>query len=314
MKLQSRAAAIALSATLCACASFAATPIGWWSMDSLDADGKIPDLSGNNRPLTLFGNVCLTNDAVSGMALCNPGNAYGSCAKFMCPGGIKARSVSMWVKLEGDDGTYAQTKPDGSTANNSYPHLFSNFSNMRLIWSYNATGPGSTLYAGSTLVGASFVKPRGTWSHVVVTVGNVAADESTADFTVYQDGVMITSTNNFALSSNWRTAGATSACLAGNGPERTIRGVIDEVRVFDVELTPMEVQEEFGRFPNPDSAFGHWTMEDAYVDGGKVYVNDAFGRQTLQLQGGAVLTNADHWTSRAIYFDEIGRASCRERV
>lgn len=66
MKRQNRAVAIALSATLCACALFAATPIGWWSMDSLSANGTVPDLSGNNRPLTLLGNACLTNDAVSG--------------------------------------------------------------------------------------------------------------------------------------------------------------------------------------------------------------------------------------------------------
>ena len=202
----------------------------------------------------------------------------------------------MWVKLENDDGTYTY-----SNGNNSYPHLFNNFSAMRLIWSYNEKGPGATLYAGNPL-GVKFVKPRGSWSHLVVTVGNVAADESTADFNIYQDGVMTCATN-VALAANWRTAGSTTVSLSGNGGNRPIRGVIDEVKVYDVALTPLEVQEEFERFANPDSVFGHWTMEDSYASNGKVYVNDAFGRQTLELSGGAVLTNADHWTSRAIFFD-----------
>ena len=296
MKLQNCAATLALCATMCVYASFAATPIGWWSMDSLSANGTVPDLSGNNRPLTLLGNACLTNDAVSGMALCNPGDTLGSCAQFQCPGGIKARSIARWVKLENDDGTYTY-----SNGNNSYPHLFNNFSAMRLIWSYNEKGSGATLYAGNPL-GVKFVKPRGSWSHLVVTVGNVAADESTADFNIYQDGVMTCATN-VALAANWRTAGSTTVSLSGNGGNRPIRGVIDEVKVYDVALTPLEVQEEFERFANPDSVFGHWTMEDSYTNGGKVYVNDASGRQTLQLQGGAVLTNVDHWTSQAIYFD-----------
>ena len=301
--------AIALSAMLPMAGTFAATPIGWWSMDSLDAQGCVPDLSGNGRALTLKENVCLTNDAISGMALYNPGNTLGACAQFSCPGGVKARSITMWVKLADDDGTYAY--PNG---NNSYPHLFNNFSGMRLLWTYGDTGGGVTLYAGSTAPsGMKWHKSRGNWSHLAVVVGNVAADESTADFSIYQDGVLMSATNGFALASSWSTAGATTVSLAGNGGNRTIHGAIDEVKVYDVALTPAEVQEEFEAFANPDAVFAHWTMEDTYTSSGKVYVNDEFGRQTLELSGGAVLTNADHWTSQAIFFSGE-RGTCASTI
>ena len=302
------APSVMLTVMLTAFGAFAAAPIGWWSMDALDAQGRIPDLPGNGRALTLKENVCLTNDAVSGMALYNPGDTLGACAQFSCPGGVKARSITMWVKLADDDGTYAY-----SNGNNSYPHLFNNFSNMRLLWTHGDTGASVTLYAGDTTPsGMKWHKSRGNWSHLAVVVGNVAADESAADFLIYQDGVLMGVTG-CALANNWKNAGATTVSLAGNGGNRTIHGAIDEVKVYDVALTPVEVQEEFEAFANPDAVFAHWTMEDTYTSSGKVYVNDEFGRQTLELAGGAVLTNADHWTSQAIFFSGE-RGTCASTI
>ena len=266
----------------------AATPIGWWTMDELDASGKIPDKSGNDRALSLYGDLYLTNVAVSGMALYNPSDVNIASARFTAPADLRERSISMWLRLEHEDGIYTY-----DNGNNTYPHLFNNFGGMRVLYGFNSDSRGFTGYVGPTAFEASkWLKPRGIWSHLVITLGEITEGDASATVRVYQDGVL-SSEASVALEDGWSVQKSHTCSISGNGGNRPIHGFIDELKVFDVALTPAEVSAEFRSHLNPESVVAHWTMERTEVRGGKTYILDETGRNPLLLKGGAAITTDD---------------------
>jgi len=283
-KLMILAAGFLAAGALCA-----ATPIGWWSMDEVNAKGLIPDLSGNGRDLSLYGDVYLTNVAVSGMALYNPADVKDASVRFTCPGGLRERSVSMWLRLENEDGTFTY-----DNGNNTYPHLLNNFGGLRALYTFNSLNRGMTVYAGTKGYEdtSKWLKPRGIWSHLVITLGEITENDASATVRVYQDGILSFSAS-VALEGAWSVASAHTCSIAGNGGNRPIHGFIDELKVYDVALTPAEVSTEYRSHLNPESVVAHWTMERTEERGGKTYVLDETGRNPLELKGGAAITTDD---------------------
>lgn len=227
-------------------------PIALFRMSELK-NGVVPDSSGNGRDLTVAAGCSLTNDAPEGTGLYFDGTMQAG-AKFSHPA-LQDRTIAFWVKLTSEDGSAY----DGQTKT-TYPYIFGAFGATRL---YYETGNDNKLHFGSGndankqetqfKVGSVNTTLRENWNFITMTYATEdTAEDNVKSVTmkVYVNGDPVATQGNYTsldfgtkLVTNAFSAGT---CILGNlnaagTGSRPIKGVLDEVSVYDCALTPEQV-------------------------------------------------------------------------
>jgi hypothetical protein len=198
-------------------------PVGWWKMD--EGEGiSAKDSSGNNNTGTLT-NMDGATDWVAGKintALDFDGsNDYVTCGSGASLQLAKNGSVCMWFKsaaaFSGNTGTQKHIMGGGPrefyfSASSSYLHYF---------LSDDSTGVGSNSGSWDT-----------NWHHVCAT-----ADGTT--LRMYIDGVAQTATASIGANNFFGNTGA----LTINKSSSPFAGLMDDVRVYNYGLTPLQVKD-----------------------------------------------------------------------
>ena len=300
MTTRMKAAAALLAAMICACAPAAPDPVAWFSMDALSGAGTIADRSGNGRTLTLVKGCTLTNEAVSGSALYIDGTE-GAMATFPCPS-LGARTIAFWVRRAENEGPV-----DPSV--NTYPHLFSQMSTMRALYTHGDAG-GVTIYVGGKSVTPPSSKPNMwtyatpmRWTHLayaVETWSGAGANETVVAVSMYENGLYLGSTTNTTTAS----ASVSETARLGNGTDgtRPLHGILDEVKVWDETLSAGEILDEFNSYGHVE-LLGWWPMDALETGaGGAMTTPSETGTNALVLAGVTLTNGVD---GSALWFDGL---------
>ena len=256
---------------------WAAQPIAWWTMTELDAQGRVPDATGNGHDLALGADVTLQDDATLGCKVLRMPGTEATWAKTVDKIAVGSRSFSVWMfREEGSVG------PLGPSVNR-IPYLLNHFSGTGVNWPDTGIGIRYVVDGTSAMDGAW---GRGHWDHYVWTV---EITDVTDGVCTYNHRVYINSTER-TYSVDGLTAPADKIyqiaenVVLGNQSEGDTRphfGMIGDARLYDVALTAAEVQEIYletlrGR---PKHAVGFWRMDAIDTDGGgKKSIADATGK------------------------------------
>ena len=265
-------------------------PIALFRMSELK-NGVVPDSSGNGRDLTVAAGCSLTNDAPEGTGLYFDGTMQAG-AKFSHPA-LKDRSIAFWVKLTSEDGSAY----DG-LGKVSYPYIFGAFGATRL---YYETGNDNKLHLGSGndankqetqfKVGSVNTTLRENWNFITVTYATEDTAEDnvkTVTMKVYVNGDPVTEQGKYT-SLDFGTKPVTNAfsagtCILGNlnaagTGSRPIKGVLDEVSVYDCALTSEQVLHLYAPHHTYETCrpVAGWDFDELKPSGNNRLVEDVTG-------------------------------------
>ncbi len=200
--------------------------VGWWKMDDEGA-GMAMDSSGNNRHGTFRGDAYLTAGLVGEAVALDGAGDYVEIVGWTGILGTASRSVTAWVKtsLTGT-GAIVGWGPNGSGTRMGF-----RINDSRLRFEHHA----GNIQGNTPLT-------DGEWHHVAVTIAESAAVNNN-DIKLWLDGKEDQQTVNDPDAVN-TTSGAN--VRIGSRPsqnDRFFNGLIDDVRIFDRELTQAEIQE-----------------------------------------------------------------------
>lgn len=244
-----------MSVFLCV-AAFAdcTSPVVEWRLDSLNADGYVPDATGGGNHLR-FGSGCsLTNDPTFGtvMAFSGDTNTWGASLNAISFSG--SRSISLWVKRERDDGPL-----DPSV--NKIPYVIARMSGTAVNYQN-----GSAMYSLCPKAGVSsyqtVVAPRLEWHHLVFVLEK-SDNQGNYRVCAYCDGVKTFDENVTADVATF----AECVYLGNNNIEgagsRAFFGRMSQVMLFDAALQTQAVKELYSEQMREVSAtmLGCWSMD-----------------------------------------------------
>lgn len=238
-------------------------PYAYYAMDE-GSWGSIADTSGNNRNASVLGSASATGvppPATPGAAI--PGSP-GTCGAGKIPAGTTAIGVNTNIDVNsiGNAGTIAFWYSSNSAWNDGNARMLFDASldnsgttdaaDKSFFLVKRATGAlqfslEDTADADATATSPSYSFGANTWHHIAVT-WDMAADS----FNIYLDGDSVpvaTSTTNLAatlgdmanLYLGTRQAGTATTSMA-NYVTNTANGYIDEARIYNRALAPLEIE------------------------------------------------------------------------
>ena len=286
-------------------------PYARWTMEEIVQTGNvrtIADATGGGRTLTLGAGCTLTEDSPSGKGLYFNGErtAY---ATFAHPA-MNSRTIAFWVNLDAEDGSVYTSLPEywveaTQSWKVTYPYFIGDFGRTRL---YYQTCSDNVFYVGSgrasevdkadqtftcRAVGSNF---RCEWNYVTLVYEQSATGEENVKnvhLSLYLNGTPYY---------DYGTKAVTNACAEGtavlgnvsiNG-SRPLKGVLDDVAVWDVALTAEEVFALYApKFhPTDKRLLAAWDFEEITATGGVRTVADSSGNGfDLKLAAGVTATN-----------------------
>ena len=222
-----------------------------YDFTSIEAGGKVSDLSGNGRTLTVGAGCSLTEGPFGKGALYfngTDGKDIGSFATFSCPA-LESRTISFWLRVEGPEDLP------------NTPYLIRNLSGLVVTvdqrsdradpvgWvgtglsdtvKYTSASPkdSNLLHAGS----------RYAWHHLTLVWDMVSKDSDNCNvvFREYLDGVLEDESDEvtvplarFSEATETATFGNTSA----SGRTYPIRGAMADIRVYDSAVSAEQAAE-----------------------------------------------------------------------
>ena len=313
-------AVIAMFAALVSCAVELPDPIVRFAMDAV-VDGKIADISGNGRDMTLGASLYLTNGPTAGSSALYYDGTTDAWATFPCPA-LATRTVAFWMYREATDGPI-----DASV--NKFPYFLSGLSTMRLMTTANtqqmrvALGT-QDITANYPINGTSPTATRGEWSHYVFSVEDTGTGTDSApvvNFSYWKNGVLQVSTANFSVSTTISVAGTAIVGNDRKSGSRPIYGALADFRVYDVALTTTQARALYVQSRRDlcggAELLAWWPMERFVTNGvdGFVYTPDASGFNAagrtsdmnetngwMRLSADTVLTNGPCGTDRAVFY------------
>lgn len=207
------------------------TIIGQWHFD--DGSGKVAkDSSGNGNDGSLVGDTKWV-DGKSGKALLFDGQ--NDCVTMPVDRDIPDEfTLSAWIyqeseaKSPGDDGDYGQTILSSSNVANNYSFWLLTYRGEQIRFYAFETAPA----VGNSLLTNDKVISLGQWHHIAATA--VKGQDSV----IYVDGEEKARMNNKGLETT-----STGYFVGDLRVDRQIafNGIIDEVTVFDVALSPADI-------------------------------------------------------------------------
>ena len=235
---------------------------GWWRMgdDGIGNDGTITNMDATNFVDGVPGDYSYASFTFDGV------DEYVDMGDVLDWDYLAGRSYSFWYKTTTTSTSGLITKhgsgtPDGWT-------IAANFNGKLILDMVN------TVTTSQNTIESSVVLNDGLWHHVVLTWSG--ATGLAADCSMYFDGVEDTSLNIVANT----LAGTIATGFAFQLGDRTLSdlpfaGELDEVSIYDVELTPAQVADlyAFGAPINIMSlsswgdCIGYWRLGEASFDG-----------------------------------------------
>ena len=200
--------------------------VGWWKLDD-EGTGTVIDYSGNNRNGTLHGDPQWV-PGFHGEALEFDGDDYVTIDGYKGVVGsgtnTPAWSVAAWVKTSGN----GEVVGWGSTGNGNRMEFRISSGRTR------AEGGGGNTQGDTTM-------NDGRWHHIAVTVAPNSVYSS--GINLYLDGQLDTRTN--ADPDPWHPIANFDVIFGqryNQSNERWFTGLIDDVRIYDRELTQAEIE------------------------------------------------------------------------
>ena len=216
-------------------------PYGYWKMDEMTVERKIPDVSGNGLEMTVGEGVSLVEDERFGKVARWEG-VGGSWGKFSNPA-LSNRTISIWFKRDASDADF------DTADNNKIPYLFANWSNSYVNFGKNT--PGFNAYLGGNSYYTIAAPSRSVWHQLVIAVGDARwYDEAKTNFiatlSVYLDGVQTKKYENIVTP---KSILYKSDFVLGNhvtdsnhSTPRPFKGEFAEIRVWDVTLSENDIR------------------------------------------------------------------------
>ncbi|MHC4457317.1 MAG: LamG domain-containing protein [Planctomycetota bacterium] len=203
--------------------------VGWWKFDE-DTGKTAADSSKHKRNGQLKGNLSFENDSVSGRidkALKLDGDDdYIQITNYKGVTGTRARTVSAWVKTTSRRSEFVSWGLD-------------DFGQMFIFGIIRGHGMGITP-SGGYLYSSSKVHDD-KWHHVVVVVEDVQLPNLHDDVRLYEDGEPA-EIHDIGLLDLWPiNTGSELDVRIGRG----LKGLIDDVRIYDRPLSEDEVKALF---------------------------------------------------------------------
>ena len=263
-----------------------------YSMDALDASGKVPDLSGNGRDLTLAGDAALQDGGLKGGKALFFNGVNGAYGTLKCPA-LKERTISLWYRRDKNDTTAHWPAPESV-----YRYMFSGFSTMRVLYARATTVAFSGYWSSYTNLNAS-----GTTGFDFA--GGVALDKWYLLTWTYSEGKGEDG-QLYGTMREYINGCQTSVCTAlvggdmrGNADEYdmilgantpttgTIHGLIDELRIYDRALSAQEVYGLYDpNFGKSGDLYLQWNGDEATSEGGDRILLDSVRGCPLKLGPG----------------------------
>lgn len=263
-----------------------------YSMDALDASsGKVPDLSGNGRDLTLFGDAALQDGGLKGGKALYFNGVDGTYGTLKCPA-LKERTISLWYRRDKND-TSAHW-PGVSV----HRYMFNNFSTMRVLYDRE----NSVYFSGSW---GSYTNLN-QWGNAAFGFdGRVALDKWYLLTWTYsesegEDGRLYGTMREYI---NGCESSVCTALVGGNmrgnkdeydmllgansTTAGTIHGLVDELRIYDRALSALEVYELLDpNFGKTGDLYLRWNGGEATSEGGDRILLDSVRGCPLKLGSG----------------------------
>lgn len=208
--------------------------VAWWTFNE-GVGTNAADSSGNsynahyynpsatNLPTWTNGIISFAYMATNGdeSALANPGS--GSLLNFATTNIV---TVTAWVRLQGSDPGHSEVALSIGTAGSSNRRTFVAHRNAQQLSYWNANSSWLTTFAPLT---------RNTWYHVVW------IDRPGSGCSFYTNGVLVSTLATGALSPTVDGNAMIGASDSGDPSHGSILGVLDDVRIYNRELTTNEI-------------------------------------------------------------------------
>ncbi|WP_457635796.1 LamG domain-containing protein [Persephonella sp.] len=226
---------------------------GYWKFNN-----DYTDSTSNGNDLTAVNSPVFSTDA---SFMDRSIDLVSSSSQYLSFSGISGATygtqgtIMAWVKVSATTGSNQGVYDDWDI--NPYKLAYLNLdSTLKVI----AGRGGSTT---STVTSTNSVS-TGTWTHIAMTFKEGAGTK------VYIDGVLDTTSGTNLVSANTNASnGGRIGCVWYNGTnDRFFNGLIDEVRVYNVELTQSQIQSaKNSEIANDTTGLvGYWKMENNYID------------------------------------------------
>jgi autotransporter-associated beta strand protein len=209
----------------------------WWTFD--EAGGAtVLDSSGNNYTGTLVG-ATRTNGALNGALFFN-GNSYVTVPPGSCAGLSAQISISLWHYGDPSQPLNSYTITSTDAANNRVFNVHLPWSNGNVYWDCGNSGTSSydRIYKA-----AAVSEYEGRWNHWVFT-----KNAATGEMKMYLNGVLWQSGTGLTRVMSAVVQLRIGAAL--DGTAGTV-GQLDDVRIYDHELSLAEVQTLYAWQPVP---------------------------------------------------------------
>ena len=237
-----------------------------YDFTSIEAGGKVSDLSGNGRTLTVGAGCSLTNGPFGAGALYfngTDGKDIGSFATFSCPA-LESRTISFWVNFE----------DFSDLANNAY--LIRNLNGLvvsvnkdTLAGSVASGLSGSVKYVAGKTQNILYLGEIGSWHHytLVWEVVSKTAEDFVVVFREYRDGVLVSTSDEttvpaakFVEATETATFGNTSA----SNKSYPIRGSMASIRVYSAAASATQAFELYKTERSSDMKrlVAYWPMDE----------------------------------------------------
>jgi hypothetical protein len=208
---------------------------------SLDTDTPVDD-SSNGHDGTIQGDVTtgVTGQSGSAYEFDAADGDHVSTSEYYPVTGSDARTTSAWVNIPSsipsEFGPYARVVAWGGGGVGRRWDLSARDDNI--------TGDGVVTPAlevnGASLIGSTQIND-GTWHHIAITFP--LSGSTVTDAQLYVDGSpeSIATTNNGSRTID--TSTSQSVVIGGNGGSNELEGAVDEVRIYDEELTADQINQ-----------------------------------------------------------------------
>jgi hypothetical protein len=224
--------------------------VGYWRMDET-ASPSI-DYSGNGNSGTWQSSPAAAAGKFSNAIDLNGSTQYisGSASTSLTQTGNI--TISGWIYRD----TAGQTdviidyalNSEAEAGNHLYTFTINSADNLSLDWEHGA-GTNDSVTSSADISPTS-----GSWTHLAVT-----RNTATNEVKFFQNGIQLGTTQTFT---NDPTGGTTSTLAIGRNESSAtdyFDGKIDELRIYNREFSPSEIQTLYGWAPGP---VGHWKLDE----------------------------------------------------
>ena len=275
---------ISAAFAFCAAALYAELPdpILWWKMDEIK-NGKVLDVSGNGRDLTLGAGCSLTNDSVSGSAVYFNGKVNEAYGTFSVPA-LTSRTISFWIRR---DKTIRDISPT------VVPFVYFNVNTFWLHYDSGSDSTSVTSYHGGD--GTSQIHPsfreqgiaNDCWHHFALVVEKTGDTATGFMFTyrMYVDGRLCREVLDVEAVSEKKV----TAYLGNRSVlDRPIHAIFDDFRIYDIPLTSATILDLYRTRRTEPRLIAHWDFDEKV--GGK-YLETTGYAESLTPKGYMESTN-----------------------